>query len=123
GRPETVLLAVENARESISIDPLNATARAVLGCGLIMLGRHEEGIAEADAAITIDANHAWGYGIKGMSRLSAGNPAEAIEPLETAMRLSPFDPISPIWMFWLARAHYLARDYHSAMRLSRRLYE
>jgi adenylate cyclase len=123
GRPETVLLAVENARKSISIDPLNATAHAVLGCGLIMLGRHEEGIAEADAAISLDPNHAWGYGINGLSRLSAGHPGDAIEPLQAAMRLSPFDPISPIWMFWLARAPYLACDYHAAMTVSRRLYE
>jgi adenylate cyclase len=122
-RPETVLLAVENARTSLSLDPLNATAHAVLGCGLIMLGRHDEGIEEADASISLDANHAWGYGIKGMSRLYAGQPCDAIEPLQTAMRLSPFDPISPIWLFWLGRAHYQVRDYHAAMIVSRRLYE
>ena len=122
-RSETVLLAVENARTSVSLDPLNATAHAVLGCGLIMLGRHDEGIAEAESAISLDANHAWGYGIMGMSRLYAGKPRDAIEPLQTAMRLSPFDPIFPIWLFWLGRAHYDARDYAAAMLISRRLYE
>ena len=33
-------------------------------------------------------------------------PREAIEPLQTAMRLSPFDPLMPLWLHFTARAHY-----------------
>src|SRR5438477_8613867 len=86
-----------------------------------MSGRHQEGNAEADLAVSIDPNHAWGYGVQGMARLFAGQFGEAIEALNTAMRLSPFDPISPIWTFWLGRAHYGARDYDAAVTVSHRL--
>ena len=123
GRAEAVTHAIEDARHSIAIDPLDATAHCFLACGLVMIGRHHEGNGEADLAVSLDPNHAWGYGIKGMARLFAGQFSEAIEALQTAMRLSPFDPISPIWTFWVGRAHYGRREYDTAMIVSRRLYE
>jgi tetratricopeptide (TPR) repeat protein len=88
-----------------------------------MIGRRDEGNAEADLAVSIDPNHAYAYGIQGMARLFAGQFSEAIEALKTAMRLSPFDPISPLWTFWLGRAHYGRREYDTAMTVSRHLYE
>jgi hypothetical protein len=37
------------------------------------------------------------------------------------MRLSPFDPLSPLWRHFIARAHYWGRNYQEAIAVARQL--
>ena len=37
------------------------------------------------------------------------------------MRLSPFDPLMPLWLHFMARAHYWAEDYVASIATARRL--
>ena len=46
------------------------------------------------------------------------SPRQAIEPLQTAMRLSPFDPMIPLWLHFTARAHYWSHDYHASIAVA-----
>jgi len=59
------------------------------------------------------------YGYQGYARTFGGRPHEAIEPLETAMRLSPFDPLLPSWRHFLGRAYYWMGDYETAVAIAR----
>jgi pentatricopeptide repeat protein len=86
-----------------------------------MSGRHAEGLAEADLTVSLDPNSAVAYGARGGARLWGGRPREAIEPLQIAMRLSPFDPLIPLWLHFTARAHYWAADYQSATSVASHL--
>jgi TolB-like protein/class 3 adenylate cyclase len=53
----------------------------------------EAGIAESDAAVEIDRNAAEAHANSGWYRLFLGRAAEAFPGVETAMRLSPRDPV------------------------------
>jgi adenylate cyclase len=113
--------ALNHARRAIQIDARDATAHASLARALWMSGRHVESLAEGDLAVTLDPNSAAAYGAQGGARLWGGRPRDAIEPLRTAMRLSPFDPLFPLWLHFMARAYYWAEDYVASIAAARKL--
>jgi adenylate cyclase len=114
-------LALHHAGQAIKIDATDATAHAALARALWMSGRHAESLAEADLAVGFDPNSAVAHGARGGARLWGGRPREAIEPLQTAVRLSPFDPLMPLWLHFTARAHYWAADYQPATVVAQQL--
>lgn len=113
--------AFEYAGNAIKNDATDATAHAVLARALWMTGSHAESLAEADLGVSLDLCSAAAHGALGGARLWAGQPRDAIKPLQTAMRLSPFDPLIPLWLHFIARAHYSAQDYVASIRVARRL--
>jgi len=113
--------AIDHAGRAIKIDATDATARAVFARALCMSGRHAESLAEAELAVCLDPNSASAHGARGGACLWGGRSREAIEPLQTAMRLSPFDPLVPLWLHFTARAHYWAEDYVSSVAVARQL--
>jgi adenylate cyclase len=118
-RSEFIPRATEHARRSIEVDPTHATGHCALSYVLMLSGRHEEAMAEADIAVSLDPNYAWAYASQGSARTFGGWPREGIEPLNTAIRLSPFDPQMARWLHHLARAHYFLRDYGAAVVIAR----
>jgi adenylate cyclase len=113
--------ALDHAGRAIQIDATDATAHAALARALWMSGRHAESVAEADLSVGLDPNSAAAHGAQGGARLWAGRPGDAIKPLQTAMRLSPFDPLFPLWLHFTARAYYWAQDYVAAIAAARKL--
>jgi adenylate cyclase len=113
--------ALDHAGRAINIDVTDATAHAALARALWMSGRHAESLAEADLAVSSDPNSAVAHGARGGAHLRAGRPRDAIEPLQTAMRLSPFDPLIPFWLHFMARAYYCAEDYAASIAAARPL--
>ena len=107
-------LAIEHASQAVSIDPTDVTGHAALARALWISGRHVESLAEADMAVGLDPSSAAAHGARGGARLWGGFPRDAIEPLRIAMRLSPFDPLTPLWMHFTARALYWSGDYKAA---------
>jgi adenylate cyclase len=120
-RPEYVPRALDYARHAIAIDPTDARGHTVLVQALMNSGRHAEAIAEADLAVGLEPKSAFAIGTQGNALAWGGRPREGIEPLRTAMRLSPFDPSMSGWLHYLARAHYWAGDYESAIAVARQL--
>jgi len=113
--------ALDHAGRAIKIDVTDATAHAALARALWMSGRHAESLAEADLAVSSDPNSAVAHGARGGAHLWAGRPRDAIAPLQTAMRLSPFDPLIPFWLHFTARAYYCAGDYVASIAAARQL--
>jgi adenylate cyclase len=120
-RKVNVALALEHARNAVKKDTTDAAAHAVLARALWMLGSHEESLAEADLAVSFEPNSAVAHGAQGGARVWGGRPRDAIKPLQTAMRLSPFDPQIPLWLHYVARAHYLTQDYVASIRAAQQL--
>ena len=114
-------LALDYASRAVKTDARDAAAHAVLARAFWMCGRHAESLAEADAAVEHDPNSAAAHGARGGARLWGGLPREAIEPLQNAMRLSPFDPLTPLWLHYMARAHYSCQAYEEAIAIAGRL--
>jgi adenylate cyclase len=81
--------------------------------GEILRGRKdfESAIGEYQVAISINRNLAPAYATLGNTYIRAGRAKEAFEPLQTAIRLSPRDPLLNIWYYWTCHAHiHLAQD-------------
>ena len=81
--------------------------------GEVFRGRKdfESAIAEYEFAISINRNLAPTYATLGNTYIRAGRTKEAFEPLATAIRLSPRDPLLNIWYYWTCHAHiHLAQD-------------
>ena len=97
------------------------SGHAALARALWMSGRHAESLAKADIAVSLEPNSAAAHGALGGARLWGGFPRDAIEPLQTAMRLSPFDPLIPLWLHFTARARYWSGEYEEAIAVASQL--
>jgi hypothetical protein len=75
----------------------------------------------ADIAVSLEPNSAAAHGALGGARLWGGWPRAAIEPLQTAIRLSPFDPLIPLWLHYTARARYLSGEYEATVTVAGQL--
>jgi TolB-like protein/DNA-binding winged helix-turn-helix (wHTH) protein/tetratricopeptide (TPR) repeat protein len=120
-RTVNVPIALDLALRAVSIDATDATAHAALARTYWMSGRHAESLAQADIAVHCNPNSAAAHGACGGARLWGGFPREAIEPLQTAMRLSPLDPLTPLWRHFIALALYWVGNYGEAAIAGRRL--
>jgi adenylate cyclase len=120
-RAANLPLALDHSTRAVSIDDTDATGHSALARSLWMSGRHAESLAQAQIAVRCDPNSAAAHGALGGARLWGGFPREAIEPLHTAMRLSPFDPLTPLWRHFIARAHYWSGDYTESIAVARQL--
>ena len=120
-RPINLPLALDHAVQAVTIDATEAAGHAALARALWISGRHAESLAKAELAVSLDPNSSAAYGALGGARLWGGFPRDAIEPLQTAMRLSPFDPLTPVWLHFTARARYWSREYDQSIAVASQL--
>lgn len=91
--------------------PNHAMAHYVRGDILMARKDFDPAIAEYQAAIASNRDLAPAYGNIGRALVRAGRAEEAFAPLETALRLSPRDPLLSLWYFGICHAHtHLAQD-------------
>ena len=113
--------ALDYAMRAVTIDASDAVGHAALARALWISGRHADSIAKAEISVALDPNSAAAHGALGGARLWGGFPRDAIDPLQTAMRLSPFDPLTPLWLHFTARARYWSGDYEAAIAVATQL--
>jgi adenylate cyclase len=65
----------------------------------------EAAILEGEAAIKSDPNFAVGYGYLGLWKGAAGRAEQGLADLETAIRLSPRDPLMWLWDYAICALH------------------
>jgi adenylate cyclase len=103
--------ADEAATQAISIAPDYAHAHSVKAEVLGLANRFDGALAAYDRAIALDRNHAVAYVGRARNLILIGRAAEALAPVEQAIRLSPRDPDLYVWYFVLCHAYtHLARD-------------
>ena len=84
----------EVAEQAVTLDANEAMAHVVLGRVDVLLGRMERALEEMQASIDINPNFAFGHASKGWARFYGLADLEtALEYFETALRLSPRDPL------------------------------
>jgi TolB-like protein/Tfp pilus assembly protein PilF len=113
--------AMEHARRAIALDHADAFGHSSLAVALVHAGRHEEALAAAEFALTLDPNSSRAYYCRGFALAFGGRPQEAIGSLMMAMRLSPLDPFTPLFLNVRARAYYHMEDYPAAVATARQL--
>jgi tetratricopeptide (TPR) repeat protein len=112
GAPTALEHAAGLARKALQLDETCADAHGLLGYYNLLLGRHEDAIAEGERAVALNPNHADNAANLGCSYVMSGRPADAVACLRKAMRLSP---VYPAWYLnVLGFAHYLLGEHDAA---------
>jgi len=88
----------------LALAPNDALAHRYLGLVLMLTGRPAQGIAECERTLAIDRNSASAHGIIGYAKYLVGRGAETEGHINEALRLSPRDTFSHIWMLWVGLA-------------------
>ena len=103
------------AWKAVQLDPNLPIAHAHLAHVLTFEGQHEQSIAEFEKAFALNPNFTdWRFG---MTLVRAGDPARAIQVVETHMRYDPF--YVPSVPLTLGIARYYLKEYSEALPLLR----
>ena len=101
------------ARRAIEMDDAFGWSYTALSLALLLKGEHEAAIAAANEAVAHQPNDADAHAFLGFPLAFAGQPERAVEPIETAIRLSPQFVGSP-YLNLLCISHLLAQNYDIA---------
>jgi TolB-like protein len=112
-------LAERAALEAIRADSEDPWAHNALGHVHLFARRFEDSLAEFEIAMQLNPNFALAQAYYGLSLSYSGRWVEANEAARRALRLSPRDPYSAVYMGIAAYAQFLGRHYDEAIRLSR----
>jgi adenylate cyclase len=109
---EQLARATAAVNRVLSAFPNDAMAHFVKGEILRGSGKDfESAIREDEAAISINPSLAPAYASLGIAKILGGRAEEAFAPLQTAIRLSPRDPLLNVWYFQICHAYtHLGRD-------------
>jgi TolB-like protein/cytochrome c-type biogenesis protein CcmH/NrfG len=114
-----MLLAERAALAAIHADSEDPWAHNALGHVNLFARRFEDSLAEFETALRLNPNFALVQGYYGLSLSYSGRWQDADEAARRALRLSPRDPYSPVYMGIAAYAQFLGENYEEAMRLAR----
>jgi TolB-like protein len=114
-REREIADGVRLARRAAALGKDDPTALWSGGHSLAYLaGEVESGAAHIDRALVLNPNLAAAWSASGWLRIYLGEPANAIERFERAMRLSPLDPFTYFGCTGIALAHVFADHYDEA---------
>jgi adenylate cyclase len=109
---EALKRSYEIARKAVSLDDHSFYAYVCLGMSETWLRRHDQAIANMRRAIELNFNDADSHAYFANLLVFAGRPDEALEELETTMRLNPHYP--GWYLQFLGRAYFSQRRYEEA---------
>ena len=107
------------ALAAIHADGEDPWAHCALGCVYLFTRRFDDSLAEFELALKLNPNFSLAQGYYGLALSYCGRGEDAIAAAQRALRLSPRDPFSAVYYGIAAYVHFIARDYHEAMRLAR----
>jgi tetratricopeptide (TPR) repeat protein len=112
---------VRLARRALALGTNDPTALWPSGYSLAFLASElETGAAHIERALVLNSNLAAAWSASGHVRIYLGEPADAIERFERAMRLSPLDPFAYVACAGMSAAHLFAGRYDEAISWARK---
>lgn len=117
--PESAAKAREAADKALHYDDQDAWAHAVMGLVDAFSGKKEEGIRRLERALEINPNLASGYGFLAWAANFVGDTERAVREAETAIRLSPRDPLLVFFHAGLAGSAFINGCYDDAAHWAR----
>jgi TolB-like protein len=106
--------AVAIARKGVGLDDRDAMVRFMYGRALLAGGAYGEALVELESAREMNPHLAVVHCGLGDSLAYEGRIEEAISHFQTAINLSPHDPLRWAFMSYRALAHLLARQFENA---------
>jgi class 3 adenylate cyclase/TolB-like protein/Flp pilus assembly protein TadD len=82
--------------------------------------RFDEALSELTAATDIDSDLAEAHALRGVTYILAGRTKETIPEVETALRLSPDDPLRNRWEHYICHAHVHMAEWREAIEWCRK---
>jgi TolB-like protein len=120
--PERSFAEVEAAaKRAVELDGQSAEPHFWLGRAYWR--EPERAIAEFELATQLGPSQAFAHASLGMALAMSGRPDEGIGRIERAIRLSPKDPFTFLYLSYLAVAHFAAGRYADALEWARRSLE
>jgi TolB-like protein/DNA-binding winged helix-turn-helix (wHTH) protein len=112
------LLAGQHAIRGSVLDDRDPWGQIAIGYLALMDKRTIEAIAAFRRAVDLNPSSAYGHYHLGHGLAFAGQDREAIAQAEDAIRLSPLDPITALFLGAIAVAHYVAGRYEQAAQFT-----
>jgi tetratricopeptide (TPR) repeat protein len=109
--PAALDRGLELAETAVRLDPCLPQAHAQLGWVLNLKGQPDAAIAEFEGAFTLNPNFIDSR--FALVLICSGDPARAINVLETNSRLDPFQ--EPLHSSWMGLANYMLKRYSEAV--------
>jgi adenylate cyclase len=114
---EQCKLALEEAKIAVALDRDDAFAHASLGFAQLWTDA-DASIRAFEEALSINLNLAIAHFGIGLAFMSGRQPETAISHLETAIQLSPRDPMSDAFFFEMGTAYFALGDYEACLEWS-----
>lgn len=108
-------LMLDTARRAVAIDETDPLALTILGWANLVAHNWDEALPPVDRALQFSPGFAPAIGIRGTILALLGESVEAIESLNRAVRLSPFDSFMPFWLMGLVWANQSLGRYDEAV--------
>ena len=85
--------ALDAGKASIGFDGRDAMGHWSLGRALFLSRQHDEALISIDNALAVNPNYAHGHYARGFVGIHTALDAESLKSIDTAERLSPYDPL------------------------------
>jgi DNA-binding SARP family transcriptional activator/TolB-like protein/Flp pilus assembly protein TadD len=115
--------AAKLAERAVMLDPGDARALTLAGHVRGFLGYAAEASALHERALALNPNLALAWCFSGLAHFYMGRHEEALRRIQTAIRLSPFDPHMFFFDMALIMPYTMVGDYNNAVEAGRRAIE
>jgi TolB-like protein/Tfp pilus assembly protein PilF len=110
---ESIGKAIGLIKKSIALDDTFAEAHGRLGFIYSMIGKYDEGIAQAEKGVAVNPNSAMAHVMLGKTLSFAGRWEESIPPYKKAIRLNPIPP--NLYIYSLGLSYAFTGQYEEAI--------
>ncbi len=108
--PATEAEALREAETALEQDSEDSTVVSISACAIADLGQTARAVPLLKKAIALNPNNAHAWAALGSAHMMLRRNREAIEALETGVRLAPLDTRLAVWMAVLALVYLLDGD-------------
>jgi TolB-like protein len=122
-RDEVLRQGIADAGKAIAIDRRDYFAHHALGRLKTLAGEHPAAVRALDTCVGINANFALGYVGLAEAHVYGGDPRKAIAHADTAIRLSPNDPLMWDTLHYKASAYVRLDDFDRAIEIFEKVCE
>ena len=112
---ETKAEALRLAKLAASLNGDDPLVLTVLGAAYSIINDHKSAKLLLERAVSLDPNSSWAWIRLGWTKCYSKLPEEAIEHFETALRLSPYDPMNFNCYIGIGTAYEMARDFDASI--------
>ncbi len=122
-RDEVLRQGVSDAGKAIAIDQRDYFAFHALGRLKSLEGEHQAAVRALESCVSINPNFALGHLGLAVAHVYGGDPKKAIDYADTAIRLSPNDPMMWVMLHYKASAYIRLDDFDRAIEFFEKVCE